>query len=647
MTRHSHLLLAFAALLTACAGARAAEENLADLDLATLMTMDVTVTSAAKRAQTTADAAAAVFVITREDIRRSGATSIPDLLRVVPGVQVARVTTRSWAVSARGFNSKFANKLQVMIDGRSIYATIFSGVLWEEQFVPLDEIDRIEVVRGPGGALWGINAVNGVINIITRSASEDRGLHMSAGAGTQVSEAASMRYGASLAGGDLRAYADHSDADAFEGDPTDLDRSQLGLRFERSFERDHLAFDAQYSDVEFGDSVHQSDAALPASAHLGNIGAGWRRDHVNGSQTELRTNYSWADRGQPGRWDETIAGVDVQHTAARTGRHLATVGAGFRHVTDDQRSENAALFFSRTSLDHDQWSVYAQDEIHFLQDRLRVIAGAKLEDFKYTGLAFQPTLRAIWRASDGHTFWSAASRAARTPSRFELHSAVSVPLPGPGVPTSLRILGSEELEAEQLDAYEIGWRWRPNQQFALDLALFLDEYDKLLVQTPQAPLFAPGPPPQMTLPLQYANDAEASAHGAELSVEWLAMERVRLRAAAQWLDMDLPMIANSLNAFGAEADYSWSMGARVDIAPTLDLDITLRAVAALESQGIDSYESFDVRLGWRPTRELELSLAVENLLDDEHVEFFNEIAQTPGVALGRSAFARAAWRWGR
>lgn len=647
MARRSHLLAASIALLTVCAGVHADSENLADLDLATLMTMDVTVTSAAKRAQASSEAAAAVFVITREDIRRSAATSIPDLLRTVPGLQVARVSTRSWAVTARGFNSKFANKLQVMVDGRSVYSTIFSGVLWEEQFTPLDEIERIEVVRGPGGALWGINAVNGVINIITRRAGEDRGLHVSAGAGTDVSEAASMSYGSAVAGGDLRLYADHADADAFEGDTSDLDRSLAGVRYERQVGANQFAIDGQYSDVSLGDPALQRNASLPASAIVSAVGFGWRRDHGNQSQTELRSYYSWADRGQPSRWDETSLGVDLQHSMARIGRHLPTIGAGYRYVTDDQRSSNAYLYFSKTSLEHEQWSVYAQDEIHFADDRVRVIAGAKLEDFKYTGLAFQPTLRALWQATDAHTFWTAGSRAARTPSRFELHSAVDVPLPGPGVPTSLRISGSEDLDAEQLDAYELGWRWRPDPQLAIDLALFRHDYQKLLVQTPQAPIFAPGLPPRLILPLQYGNEAQATANGAELAIEWMAGERVRLRASGNWLDMDLPATANSLNAFGAEPDYQWSIGARIDAAPSLDLDFVLRAVSEIESQGVDGYESFDVRIGWRPTPQIEVSMAVENVFDDEHIEFFDEVARTPGVELGRSAFARAAWRWGR
>jgi iron complex outermembrane receptor protein len=405
------------------AGPAAAEEDLTNLDLTTLMSMDVMVTSAAKRSQASSDAAAAVFVITRDDIRRSGATVLPEALRLAPGLHVARIDARSWAISARGFNSRFANKLQVLVDGRSIYTPLFSGVMWEEQLVPLHTIDRIEVVRGPGGALWGINAVNGVINIITQAAAANPGLHVEAGGGTVDSQSGAMSYaGRSESIGDYRLYAEHAHTDSYLNSGEPWTRTQAGWRVDREAAGGQLTFQGDAQEGDFGDTDGYGGSNLPGSSKTGNVSVHWQRPISVGS-LDARTYYSWADRGLPGRWSDATAGLDLQLSAHRIGRHLFTSGIGLRHVDEEQRDRTAMVKFLAPEASQTLWSIYAQDEIHFFDDRVRVIAGSKLEDFTFTGLAFQPTLRALWHASADQTFWAAVSRAVRTPSRIELFSA--------------------------------------------------------------------------------------------------------------------------------------------------------------------------------------------------------------------------------
>lgn len=471
--------LCLLALLTAAPAARGDDNNLADLDLATLMSMDVTITSAAKHAQASADAAAAVYVITREDIRRSGATSLPQLLRYVPGLQVARIDTRGWSVTARGASSRFANKLLVMIDGRSIYTTIFSGIIWEEHSPLLDNIERIEVVRGPGGALWGINAVNGVINIITRNASESAGLFLEANGGTDQSGAA-IRYGAdSNLLGPYRVYLNHDGTEALDGNDSEVARTSGGWRLDRESFGGVLTFEGELSRDDFSEFDNLPDSAYHRYANGGNALLDWDRSYAAG-QLELRASYSEVHRTRPGEWNESSAGMDAQFSAARMGAHLLTTGGGVRYVKDDQVGYIPELQLSKTSCGHLQWNVYAQDEVHLFGDAAQVIVGAKLEDFELTGIAFQPTVRGLWKVNSQHTLWAAVSRAARTPSRFELHSKVASEVADAPFPVYLRMSGDADLKAEDLRAYELGWRWRPRESLSFDLALYHNDYRDLI-----------------------------------------------------------------------------------------------------------------------------------------------------------------------
>lgn len=648
MKKHRPLLALALAALTLASGAYA-EENLTDLDLATLMSMDVTVTSASRRAQAAHDAAAAVFVITREDIRRSPARSIPDLLRQVPGVQVARIDSRSWAVTARGFNSRFANKLLVMVDGRSIYSPIFSGVFWEEQAVALDNIERIEIVRGPGGALWGANAMNGVINIITRSAQDTAGLHVDAGAGTSNAHEAALRFGAKApALGDVRVHVGHSDSDPLSSSDSAWRRTIGGVRLDRKIGDGDLTLQAEYQQSAYHSDVQSTDvveAILPLETDSGYISSSWSHP-FDAARLDLCAHYGWIDRASPGDWDESALGFDGQLNSRRIGRHLLALGGGVRRAVDEQKDSASGLNLVNRQLSRTDWGLYAQDEIHFLEDQARLIVGLKLEHFEFTGFALQPTLRGIVKLSPAHTLWAAASRAVRTPSRFELDSSVSYvadPLSG----LEVHIDGDRKIDPEVLRSYELGWRWRPDDAFMIDLALYRSSYEQLIRLAPQPMRFDPGAPPRGILALTYENAFGSEGYGAELVAEWRAHERVQFAAQATWRDVaDMDGALGNLSGSGnGDPKRAFLLRARLDLLHEVDLDLTWRAVSELPNTAIDAYDALDLRLGWQAARQLELALTIENALNHRHVEHFDELAATEGERFERAIFASARWQW--
>lgn len=638
--RRSILLTATLASMFAAA-VPAKDQDLTDLDLATLMSMDVTVTSATKRAQASSDAAAAVYVITREDIRRSGATNLPEVLRMAPGIHVARINSRSWAVSARGFNSRFATKLLVMVDGRSIYTPMFSGVIWEEQPVFLEEIERIEIVRGPGGALWGINAVNGVVNIITRTAAESRGLHVRTGSGSRENESAGVSFGSENALGDYRLYANHSESESLEANGSPIRQLQGGWRLDRELADGALMFQGDLSKGDFGDEPPYPAASLATSAVTGHASLAWSRALPTGD-LQLSTHYSWVNRDRPGQWDESTLNVDAQFSAQRIGRHVLTGGIGLRYAEDEMQESFAAMTLSDQKVAQQEWSIYAQDEVHFFDDKVRLIVGAKLEDLEFTGLAFQPTVRGLWHLNDTQTVWAAASRAVRTPSRTELHSFMNFGAYTADGLMILRAYGNEDLEAEVLHAYELGWRWRPYHALSFDIAVYRNDYERLIAGTTHSAEFEMGPPPALVLTSHFQNVADSRAEGLELVAEWAATGWLRFAAQGTWQDSGATSITGVPGSIDPKRMHM--LRAQIELPYDIDLDVRWRSVSELTGLQIAGYDSFDLRAAWRPLDQLELAVTFDNVFDDKHIEFSDDLIAGPGATIGRSVFARAIWR---
>jgi iron complex outermembrane receptor protein len=623
--------------------AQGQEKSLTELDLATLMGMDVKITSAARREQSGSDAAAAVFVLTREDIRRNGATSIPELLRGVPGLHVGRIANGRWAITARGFNGQFANKLLVLVDGRIIYSALFTGVAWEDQQVPLEEIERIEVIRGPGGALWGANAVNGIINIITRSAAATSGLQLTAGTGDEESHAAALRYGGSAgAAGDYRVFVESFERESLASHLEPWRRTQLGGRWDRMLSFGAFSMHGEVYDSYIGDYVRApgdpsiDDEGGNLNLHLDDVTLGR-------GTLDVRTSASFRarDRSRLPSEREKVYALDAQLNQPRSGRHLWTLGASARHNRDEVRPRLGVSQFDPARSTRWQWAVYAQDELFFFDDAFRLTAGAKLEDPGTSGSALQPTLRALWHVNPEHVLWGALSRAVRSPSRLELNARIPFAFV-PGTPAFVsRLFGNDALQEETMRATELGWRWRPLEHLSFDLALFEQRYEDLIVIDDSEPVLDPGPPPTLFLDVQYANRERSRAHGAEASLDWIATPHLRFQGSLTILKMHLPPQEDLFATLvGVDAEHSAALRAELKLPGRTRLDLAWRNVGELSGYGIDAYDCVDLQFSWNVTSRFEVSARVDNVFNNRHVEYYDEEHQILGDVLGRSALLR-------
>ncbi|MBA3543417.1 MAG: TonB-dependent receptor [Chthoniobacterales bacterium] len=514
--------------------------------------MDIDITSVSKYPEKLSEAAGAIAVLTQQDIARSGVTSIPEALRLVPGVDVARVDAHTWAISSRGFNDVFANKLLVLIDGRTIYTPLFSGVFWDVQDTMLQDIDRIEVVRGPGATLWGANAVNGVINIITKGARETQGLLVSAGGGTEDLGFTSVRYGVQL-GSDafLRVYGKYSNHDSSvlsnETQARDAwDMYQGGFRFDWEPTKEDI-FTLQ-GDLYSG---HQDQRyAVPTTTFPfagevssvndvagGNLLGRWSHNFSDDSQLKVQAYYDRTVRETAIFGENRDTGdFDVQHRFALGDRQEWIWGLGFRATHDDiTNSLNVSILPNHRTLA--LYSAFLQDEITLVPERLRLTLGSKFEHNDFTGFEIQPSGRLSWTPGHSQTFWAAISRAVRTPSRSEsdirLNPAPPVPIP----PGSLTIFGNPNMVAEELLAYEVGYRVQPIEQVNLDLTAFYNDYSNLRSLEP----LVSGP----VSPSLVANEMFGESYGAEISLTAQVTKRWRLQGSYSYLNIQLHRKSNS------------------------------------------------------------------------------------------------------
>ncbi|HVR97059.1 MAG TPA: TonB-dependent receptor [Thermoanaerobaculia bacterium] len=642
--------------------------DLTELSLEELM--DVQVTSVSKRAEPIYAAAAAVFVITQEDLRRSGVTSIPEALRMVPGLEVARIDANKWAVSARGFNGRFANKLLVLIDGRSVYTPLFSGVYWDVQDTLLEDIDRIEVIRGPGATLWGANAVNGVINIITRSARETQGGLLAAGGGSEERGFAALRYGGAL--GESSFYRLY--AKAFERDGGERVTGEAGAD-DWSMRRGGFRLDSQLSgggdwmvtgelyDGEAGETLtlQSLQAPLPRTVDSeeevsgGYLLSRWQRALSETSELKVQLYYDRTERlAQFLDEDRDTFDVEVQHGFSPGRRHRLLWGLGFRRTADDLQGAEI-LSFSPTRRTDDLASGFLQDEITLRPDRLWLTLGSKVEHNDYTGLEVQPNLRAVWLARPHHTLWAAASRAVRTPSRAEddLRLDAQVIPPGqlfPGSPVALlSSFGSRDFRSEELLAWELGYRAGLSPGLFLDLATFYNVYDRLRSASLGEPFLQLAPRPHLVVPVLVGNDLEGDTYGAELAADWRVSKRWRWSAAYTFLSVQLQQRSGAgelgLEGEGQSPQHQLFLRSSLDLARGVELDFALRYVDELEGLDVDRYATFDLRLGWRPRPDLELSLVGQNLLEDGHFEAVSEVIPAHSTAVERGVYGKVEWRF--
>ncbi|HAO32691.1 MAG TPA: TonB-dependent receptor [Candidatus Competibacteraceae bacterium] len=663
--------IAWAGLMFTAGLADAATPDLTQFSIEDLM--KVKVISAAKIEQSLQDTAAAVFVITADDIRRSGATSVPEALRLAPGVEAARIDASRWSVTIRGFNGRFANKLLVLVDGRSVYTPLFSGVHWEVQGPPLDDIARIEVIRGPGGTLWGANAVNGVINIITKRPEETQGGLVSLTAGDEERAIAGLRYGGTL--GDrarYRLYGQFADRDGLvtpdgrdAGDNWRIGKGGFRLDWASS-DRDAFTVQGELYQAKFKQNFATFSLTPPYGNHLlssvdadgGSLQAHWERRYSATSKMALQLYYQYEDRKDPlYAADLETFDLDFQHSFALGGRQEIVWGLGYRR-NRDQFTGTAVSSVDPRSLTTELFSAFAQDQIELIPGRLRLIGGVKLEHNDFSGWEWQPSARALWTPHPDHRVWLAASRAVRTLSRGEqdasrinLFTLPPSPFTGP-LPTVVALTGAgQSLEPEELTAYELGYRVQLTEQLSMDATLFQHNYDQLLVGGILAPsLQTEVSPPYVLVPVSLSNGGSGAKSGFELAVDWRPSERWRLRLAYSYLDSDLsdkradaPIYTDGNHQL-ISLFSSWSP--RDDV----DIDLWWRYVGGNETNRvsftgankIEPYSSVDLRLAWRPRRDVELSLVGTNLLDDHHLEFVQEAFAFP-VEVERSLYGQMKW----
>ena len=658
--------------------------TLVDLSLEELM--DVEVTSAARKPQRTGDVAAAVFVITQDDIRRSGATSIPEVLRMAPGIEVARIDANKWAVTARGFNGRFANKLLVLLDGRSVYTRLFSGVYWDTLDTELADIDRIEVIRGPGAAVWGANAVNGVINIITKPATETQGGMATGGIGGEEQGFGSVRYGGRFADGrgHYRVFGKHfnrdSGVEALTGQPAAdaWSSSRGGFRLDyASTPIDRLTVHGDVYDGASGEtvllrsteSIQRRPYAGDQEVSGGTLLARWER--VSGAASVSLQGYVSRTERMAMLLDETRTTVDLEYQQRRPvgSRHDVVWGGGYRATADDVVG-SFSVALDPTSVNDHLASAFLQDEIGLVADRLWLTVGARFDHTNYAGGALQPSARLLWKLHPRHSLWTAASRAARTPSRADRTARLlglvdldprGLPATLPPMPVLTLFKGSDALGSEYVSAFELGYRAQVQEGLGVDVAGFYSDYTDLRSVSFGGPLCEPGGvavavnpvcvafAQYLALPAMFGNDVDATLYGVEVAADWRGPAGVRVQPAYSYLGRADDLPASALESVGNDATgfsppHQVSLRASVDVGERVEVDGWFRYVDRLTSSQIDGYRSFDARVAWQVLPQLELSMVGQNLFGAQRAEFVSELGDIPPIELQRSAYVQFRWQ---
>ncbi len=596
---------------------------------------DQEIVSVSKHAERFAGAASAIQVITQEDIRRSGASSVPEALRLAPNLTVARVDSRQWAISSRGFNSTSANKLLVLMDGRAIYTPLYSGVFWDVQDTLLEDVDRVEVISGPGGTLWGANAVNGVINVITKSAKDSQGLLLSGGGGSELNGFGGLRYGGRLSSNLFyRVYGKHFDRDSTrfangEQATNDWHMSQGGLRLDWDLAEGQLL--TAQGDYYDGTIAQPSRGDIRVEG--GNFIGRWTRTFSDESHLKLQLYYDYSHRIMPGTFEEELHtyDLDLQHQFPAGERQVILWGTGYRFM-DDHVGNSAALAFLPAQVTRQLVSGFIQDGISLVPEQLQLTLGAKLEHNDFTGLETQPSARLAWTPTTRQTVWTAISRAVRTPSRIDREFF------SPGSPPYF-LEGGPNFESEELLAYELGYRVQPHRQISLSASAFFNDYDDIRSVEKAAP-----PAPR---PLVIGYGLAGEAYGAEFAVEYRATDRWRLRASYTHLQIRLrpkPGSSDTTNGSGESHDPNHQLAIRssMDLPWRLEWDTGLRYVSRIANQNVPAYTELEARFGWNATRNLELSIVGQNLLHAHHVEFG---APATRQEVERTVFGKVTWRF--
>ena len=663
---HLKYYFIFLCFLTLCPfQTLAAQKDIFALSMEELM--DIEVTSVAKKSQNLSNSAAAIHVITNEDIKRSGVTNIPDALRLVPGITVARIDANKWAVSARGFAGRFANALLVLIDGRSVYTPAFSGVYWEVNDVLLEDVDRIEVIRGPGATVWGANAVNGVINIITKHAGDTQGGYVALGSGNHENIISGFRYGDAL-GQDTfwRFYAKHQSRDEFTlesgSDAGDAwTKTQAGFRLDSMLSsKDSLTVQGDIYEADIDQTLllagltpptYLTPTPVETDIKGWNLLSRWKRTISPDSDFTLQVYYDGKNQAEDiNESDRDTFDIDATHRFALGAWNDIVWGIRYRY-TRDRFDESYIVSIDPTDEEDHLFSGFFQDEISLADDAVKLTLGSKIEHNEYSHMEIQPSIRALWKVNNEHKIWGAISRAVRTPSRFESDgeiknaafntSQISPYLP-PGLPFTVVTQGNDDYDSEEVTAYELGYRFIPTNSFSMDLAVFFNDYDDLRSGEPILDLQT------LTQYVTLSNEGSAETYGLELSLKYKYSDFFQANLAYSFLEDK----TEDYDSFGFPR-HQISLQGDFAISKTMQLNLWFRFVDEMDAlysfdtsktYEIDSYLTMDVRFAWQILPDLELSVVGQNLLSGDHVEFVQESFSAP-VEVGPSAYCKLTYRF--
>jgi iron complex outermembrane receptor protein len=644
-------------------------QSLADQTLEQLMNIEVV--SAGKKAQSLETTAASVFVITPEDIRRSGMHSLPELLRLAPGVQVARTASGQWAISIRGFNSDFANKLLVLVDGRVVYNAEWAGVFWDMEEISLDNIERIEVVRGPGAAMWGANAVNGVINILTKTAESTQGGLVTAEAGTQDANT-SARYGGAMGSrASYRVtgrYGHENSLPADPGNPGGGYKASSGwmsaaadFRIDwKPTPHDNVFFTGNAYHSSIGDEVPAISLATPTApprdvteeSLSGTMAGRWQHTFRNESSLETRVSWEHTEHG--------LALLPVGYSSIESellyhfslgSRNDVTWGADYR--TARYRSTNTTLVgLQPANAAVDSYDSFLEDQFAIARNTLYFIAGVNLGHNQFTGLAVQPTGRLLWTPSKTLTSWVAASRAVRTPALIErgLEDTTFITPVAPGLLGVGYIVGEPTFRSESVIAFEAGQRVEIGRRVSVDVSGFRNRYLHLSSAQPGTPTLVPAggsTPAYLFLPYFATNANHAQSYGLEASATWSAAQRWRLIGGYTWLHVNLdpyPGVQPGIYTPSQSPDCQFDVRSNWDVTRKLQLDAALYYTGAIRDAGVAQHLRGDLRLGWRPSQKVEFSTGIQDAFQPNHIEL-PSLLQGQRLLVGRNIYGAIVWRF--
>lgn len=617
--------------------------------------MQVTVFSASKKQEQLSEVSAAMSVITQEDIRRSGARTLPDLLRGVPGLSVANMDAHTWAISSRGFNGLFANKLLVLMDGRTLYTPLYSGVYWDMQDTLLKDIERIEIIRGPGATIWGANAVNGVINIITRKADETEGVFLSAGTGSLDKSSVNARVGHVGKQLSYRLYAKHLDRNNFESHdenggehPDQWANQKAGFRLDWAGHKDR-ALSIQ-GDIYKGRSDQLMtlgsgfDFETDVKLSGGNLQLEWEQPLSASSSWGLQTYLDRTLR-KDGFLNQSRTTYDIafNHHLQAKGSQDIVWGGGYRYTTDNTSAGVASAMVPR-SRSTEVINLFLQDDIALLDEKLHLIIGSKMEHNNYTGYEIQPTARMVWTPTERQSFWGAVSRAVRTPSRADSDLSATIaqvattvnlgPMTFPAT-MHMNVTGNPNFESEELIAYELGYRTQPTKNFSVDVALFYNDFNNLRTQNATTPILDTSDPLNISIevPVAIANNMKGEAYGLEIAANWQVTKRWKLAGSFSWLETFLHHTDPAGDPIGENAEdetpqHQASLRSYFDLPNDLEFDTSLFYFSSFYKT--PEHLRCDIRLGWNPISPWEFSVKVENIFDDQHREFFDSLGLVTG-----------------